>query len=340
MQDLTKTCFVIMPFTVKDIDQKRYADPNHWNEVYEGLILPAVQGAGLRSERDDRDIGSRLIAEGILEKLETADLVLCDLSSHNANVFLELGWTLRADRPFILIKDNLTDYTFDLNQQYTFTYTHSLQPTTLRSEIVHLTSAIRRTLDDKERRYSLTKRMSISLSAIKAVEGGDVQVELLSDIRRRLVTLQDNATGQRLEVDSFPWPILLTRATAILSKVKEELKKLETVESSADFTTKLISLLTSLGAYHSREIQVGIIDETQRWLFHDWPELIGIYAEIPGFGQQDIKQYPHGAAAWIDVDSNIKRTVAGPTYRRMNIGLFSTVKSNRKVLVEVHHELE
>ena len=52
---LSKTCFVIMPFTVRDIDRERYVDPNHWNEVYEGLILPAIEEAGLQADRDDAD---------------------------------------------------------------------------------------------------------------------------------------------------------------------------------------------------------------------------------------------------------------------------------------------
>src|SRR6266404_3873832 len=90
--------FVIMPFSVREADLPRYGDDaNHWREVYQGLILPAIEQAGLECERDDEDYRSRLIGEGIWRKIEAADLVICDLSASNPNVYLELGWALRAD---------------------------------------------------------------------------------------------------------------------------------------------------------------------------------------------------------------------------------------------------
>jgi hypothetical protein len=41
-----RTCFVIMPFTVRKEDLDKYDDPGHWDEVYNGLIVPAVTNAG------------------------------------------------------------------------------------------------------------------------------------------------------------------------------------------------------------------------------------------------------------------------------------------------------
>jgi len=172
-----------MPFTVKEHAQPKYNDPNHWNEVYEGLIFPAVISAKMQCERDDKDIGSRLIAENIFRKIEEADLILCDLSSFNPNVFLELGWALRGDKPYVLIKDDLTNYTFDLNQLYIFDYSHLLKPSLLRKEIEKLRKVIEQTLSDQERRYSLTRRLSYSISAIKAVQEGDPNTRLLLDIQ-------------------------------------------------------------------------------------------------------------------------------------------------------------
>ena len=181
--NIAKTCFVLMPFTVKAVDESRYPDSAHWLEVYEGLIVPAAQQVGLRCERDDEDTGSRLIGENILKKIEDATVILCDLSSHNPNVFLELGWAMRADKPFALMKDDLTTYTFDLNQQYTFDYSHSLQPRTLHKEVQSLAGVIRRTIEDSERRYSIVRRMSVSISAIKAMSESDLRGNLPVDIQ-------------------------------------------------------------------------------------------------------------------------------------------------------------
>jgi hypothetical protein len=69
--DSRRTCLVSMPFTVREVDAHRYADKNHWHEVYEGLISPAIQEAGMRPLRDDKDTGSRLIVEDIWRRSRT-----------------------------------------------------------------------------------------------------------------------------------------------------------------------------------------------------------------------------------------------------------------------------
>jgi hypothetical protein len=163
-EETIKKCFVLIPFTVKETDKTKYPDPDHWNDVYEGLIIPAANEAGLECEKDDQDIGTRLIVVNILKKIEEANIIICDLSGYNSNVFFELGWALRADKPFVLIKDDLTPYTFDLNQMHTFNYLHSLKPVELRKEIKALTEVIKHTLNDSERRYSLVKNPSLNLA--------------------------------------------------------------------------------------------------------------------------------------------------------------------------------
>lgn len=145
--DDRKKCFVLMPFSVRDFDLPKYnSDKNHWNEVYRGLIIPSVIEAGLQCERDDDDISSRLIAENVWRKIEEADVVLCDLSALNPNVHLELGWALRSDKRCVLIKDDITDFNFDLNQYYTHEYSHYLQPLSLSESIKKLANVIKATL--------------------------------------------------------------------------------------------------------------------------------------------------------------------------------------------------
>ena len=60
--------------------------------------------------RDDENKGSGIINEHIFAKTEDSDLILCDMSSSNQNVFLEMGWAMRTDKPFVLIKDDLTSF--------------------------------------------------------------------------------------------------------------------------------------------------------------------------------------------------------------------------------------
>ena len=180
-------CFVLMPFTVKEEQQGKYPDENHWTEVYEGLIVPAVEKAGLEPQREDGDVGSKLIRENILRNIETYDLILCDLSGLNSNVFFELGWAMRADKRFLLIKDDLTEYAFDTGDHSTVTYNHLLQPRGLKANVNEISKFIVSTMKDSSRRYSMVRRLEIVQANIKAAHEGDAQsgllIELLNEVR-------------------------------------------------------------------------------------------------------------------------------------------------------------
>lgn len=176
-------CFTIMPFSVRDFDLPRYYnDPNHWNEVYRGLVVPAVKKVGLLCERDDEDLSPRLITENIWRKIETADVVVCDLSAHNPNVYLELGWTLRADKRFVLIKDDVTSFNFDLNQFFTYQYSHRLQPSAVEQSISELSDIIQATLKDDNRQYSMVRKLGTRLRAVEAASEGNIEVSLLNEL--------------------------------------------------------------------------------------------------------------------------------------------------------------
>jgi hypothetical protein len=176
--------------------------------------------AGLSCDRDDQDIGSRLIVEGILRTIEDADIVLCDVSSHNPNVFLELGWALRRDTPYVLIKDDLADYSFDLKQQFTLAYDHRLLPKGLKKKREELKDVLQRTLADGERRYSMVQRMTISMTAIEALTSGDAQAQLPGDIRQQLVALPNPPSDWRSPIAPFRWPILLRKSMELLFAAK------------------------------------------------------------------------------------------------------------------------
>jgi hypothetical protein len=190
-----------MPFTVRESDLGRYHDDaNHWNEVYRGLILPAAHAANLECERDDEDSSSRLIAENIWRKIEAADVILCDLSAHNPNVYLELGWALRADQRFVLIKDDVTRFNFDLNQFFTFQYSHLLQPISLERSVEDLANVLRATLSDEERRYSIVKKVSIDLRALEAAREGNIEVSLLKELLEEVrLSKQQPAASRQFE---------------------------------------------------------------------------------------------------------------------------------------------
>lgn len=181
-----KNCFVAMPFRLRPEYQEKYNNDNsHWDEVFHGLIAPAATQCGLVCTRDDHDSTPRIVAEQIWRKIEEADLIVCDLSSYNPNVHLELGWTLRANKKFVLIKDKLTSYTFDLNQLYIVEYDHSLRPKRLAEDVSELSNAIQNALTDEEKLYSMTARLALS-TEIQRNSNETVETQLLRHVSSRI----------------------------------------------------------------------------------------------------------------------------------------------------------
>ena len=97
-----KLCFVLMPF-----DQK-------YNQVYKESIKPAVRRAKLRCRRADDIYGVSPIIQDIWKYINTATLIIADLSDRNPNVFYELGLSHVLPKRVILITQKREDVPFDL----------------------------------------------------------------------------------------------------------------------------------------------------------------------------------------------------------------------------------
>lgn len=80
--------FVVMPFGKKKGGDGSLYD---FNAIYAQLIKPTLEAAGFEAFRADEETVSGDILTDMFQELLLADLVLCDLSIDNANVFYELG---------------------------------------------------------------------------------------------------------------------------------------------------------------------------------------------------------------------------------------------------------
>lgn len=99
--------FIVRPFGIKkDID---------FDRVEEELIRPAMRELGLAGGPTTEILRQGNIRADMFQRLLTADLVIADLSIHNANVFYELGirHALRDKRTFLL-RSRSDEYPFDL----------------------------------------------------------------------------------------------------------------------------------------------------------------------------------------------------------------------------------
>lgn len=100
--------------------------PNHWSDVLE-IIKQAVEETGFEPSLVSESLEVGLIQERIVNNLYSNEIVICDVSSKNPNVMFELGLRLAFDKPTIIIKDDLTNYSFDIGPIEHLPYPASLR---------------------------------------------------------------------------------------------------------------------------------------------------------------------------------------------------------------------
>lgn len=83
-----KHAFVVMPYGVKARPDGKTID---FDTIYKELIKPVLENQGFEPFRADEETVSGDIHTDMFQELLLADVVIADLSIHNANVFYELG---------------------------------------------------------------------------------------------------------------------------------------------------------------------------------------------------------------------------------------------------------
>lgn len=102
-------CGVVMP--ISSIDG---CNESHWADVLE-IISESIESAGFESNLVSHADESGVIHKRIIQNLYENPIVVCDVSGKNPNVMFELGMRLAFDKPTIIIKDDITSYSFDMS---------------------------------------------------------------------------------------------------------------------------------------------------------------------------------------------------------------------------------
>ena len=131
-QSKTLKCGIIMPIT-----QHNDYPQDHWKDVL-NILNEAINETEFEPSLVSDDPAIGLIHDRIVTNLYTNEIVICDVSSKNPNVMFELGLRLAFDKPTIIIKDELTGFSFD-----TGIIEHIPYPSSLRfSQIVNFKSEL------------------------------------------------------------------------------------------------------------------------------------------------------------------------------------------------------
>ena len=180
-------CGLVMP--ISEIDGY---SAEHWLDV-KAILTAALTDSGfavsLVSDADEVGVIQRRIVQNLYQNA----LVVCDVSGKNPNVMFELGLRLAFDKPTIIVKDDITAYSFDTAPIEHLTYPRDLRYAKILAFKASLAAKAEATLskakDDPSfstflKHFGEFERSKLEASAMSS---DDVILEELRDLRRLLL---------------------------------------------------------------------------------------------------------------------------------------------------------
>jgi conflict system pore-forming effector with SLATT domain/uncharacterized protein DUF4231/tetratricopeptide repeat protein len=127
-------------FVIRGFGQKAGVD---FDRVHAELIAPALQQVGIDGGTTGDIVEAGNVREDMFRELVLADVVVADVSVHNANVFYELGVRHAVkNRATVLIRARIDDVPFDLRTDRYLSY----DPASAAASVPQLVRVLRETL--------------------------------------------------------------------------------------------------------------------------------------------------------------------------------------------------
>ena len=184
-------CFVAMPITTSPQQAETYGDPEHWSHVSAALFAPAIKAAEFHAVFPFAQ-GSDIIHSNIVSRLATADMVLCDLSSANPNVFFEFGIRTALNLPVALVAENGATLPFDTGIVNTFHYDPALLAWEIEGQVDALAEHMRLAVASCAGKNPLWEKFGLTIQARTAAPGdgspNDARFSLIFD---QLASIKD-----------------------------------------------------------------------------------------------------------------------------------------------------
>jgi len=194
---MNPVCFIIMPISTPAERVSDYEnDPDHFRHIQDHLFFPAIESAGFEPVRPAAR-GSEFIHDGIIANLERADLVLCDMSTLNANVFFELGIRTALNKAACMIRDSLTPRVpFDVGIINYHVYNPSLQSWVVKEEIPKLAAHIKEASQGGTDN-SLWRKLGLTITGVPVEEKDPLEAKLDLALQR-IDVLANSRPGQEV----------------------------------------------------------------------------------------------------------------------------------------------
>lgn len=223
----------------------------HWEYVHNTIVESLMNDEefefdiNLVSNSDSVEI----IQKTIISNLYHSDVVICDLSSRNANVFFELGIRITFRKPCILIVDDKTVVPFDVNSVKYLKYPHSLHYYRLKSFQLELRKNViesykRHQKDSKTAFTPFFTELDIDDTSLGLEKH---QVDKLDVIYSMLLELKKSSIESHPQISHREfYEILELRLNEFVRDNLDELIHSET--SSVDIRSQLIEYIMNLKA--------------------------------------------------------------------------------------------
>lgn len=188
-----------MPITTPvELLEQYKDDTNHFAHVLEYLFIPALEDAGFDTV-SPKSTGSPVIQAEIIKQLSSCELVLCDMSILNPNVFFEFGIRTALDKPVALVVDNKTaPIPFDTSILNFHTYDSSLELWSTKKEKQALANHIHEAYKKSQNRNELWKYFGVTQTGTFRSEDAelgdkiDVIIKQLYALERQKEKFEDN----------------------------------------------------------------------------------------------------------------------------------------------------
>lgn len=173
---MSETCFVIMPFG------------NQFDDIYRDVLIPAIEAAGYKPVRGDSIYSVGPVIDDIFYEIQSASVLVADVTGKNPNVNYELGAAHALKKPVLIISQLMEDIPFDYRHlravvydTQTVTWVNQLSKNIINTLQVVKKEAIAR-LDSEHsgRKKALFGKWAGKLE--QEVEGNMMSIDLLMEI--------------------------------------------------------------------------------------------------------------------------------------------------------------
>lgn len=106
-------CFFLCPFS----------EP--FDAIYSDHVKPILETEGMTVDRADEIFGTQPIIEDIWESINSAELILADVTGKNPNVMYEIGMAHTIGKPVVIMTQEIEDVPFDLKHYRCIVYRYT-----------------------------------------------------------------------------------------------------------------------------------------------------------------------------------------------------------------------